>query len=147
MPYYVFMNQTNQNKIIYFKVKAVLGVIIILSSTLSIFLSIQYRVGLYVLIISTFALLALLMNYSWEGKDRNAWDVWFFSVPGIIASLFFIGILANDKGVWKWIIVALGGLGGFESLSSILKPPSKLPIKKENSVYMSTPRPTSSENH
>lgn len=107
----------------HYRTRVILGIIIIVSVVLSIFLGPQYKTGLYILIISVFALLALSMNYSWEGKDRNAWDVWFFAMPGVIVALFLVGILGEENypEIWKWVAIALGGAAGLESLSSIIK--------------------------
>jgi len=74
-------------------------------------------------IVIAFALTALAMNYKNDGTERNAWDVWFFSMLGVIVALFFVGVLgeAKDPEIWRWVAMALGGAAGLESLSSIVK--------------------------
>lgn len=108
------------NKIL--KVVHFLGLVIFVASVASVFFT-TYRSGLFIFIIVGFALIALAMNYKNNGTERNAWDVWFFSMPGVIVALFFVGILgeANDPDIWRWVAIALGGVAGLESLSSIVK--------------------------
>jgi hypothetical protein len=107
--------------------------------------------GLFVLIISALGLLALSMNFVYQntlktiktkieenGKteeseetipndgvkisERNAWDVWFYSMPAVILTFLFIGILANNNSeVWKWVAISLGGAVGLGSLTSIIQ--------------------------
>ena len=105
------------------KIKIILGLIIIIAGIASFFIGQKYYISTFVLIIAAFCLLALAMNYSHKGEDRNAWDVWFFSMPGVIIALFFVGILGEAKypEIWKWVAIALGGAAGLESLSSIIK--------------------------
>lgn len=109
-------------------IRIILGAIILLSSiVINVFIPINK--GLSVLLITTFGLLALSMNFKYEkseGKEvviseRNAWDIWFYSMPGVILALFFAGILADDPEVWKWVAASLGGAVGLESLSSIIR--------------------------
>ncbi len=82
-----------------------------------------YQQNIYIFIIICFALIALAMHYSTEGKGGNAWDVWFFTVPGVVVTLLIVGILgeAHFSEVWKWVAIALGALVGLESISSVLR--------------------------
>lgn len=100
----------------------VLGILVIVAGVVGIFF-VMYRSAIFVLIVIGFALIAVAMNYKNDGGERNAWDVWFFSMPGIIVTLFLVGILGESKDpeIWRWIAIALGGAAGLESLSSIIK--------------------------
>lgn len=100
----------------------ILGLLIIVAGVVSVFWA-TYRSGLFIFIVIGFALIALAMNYKNDGTERNAWDVWFFGMPGVIVTLFLVGVLgeANDPEIWRWIAIALGGAAGLESLSSIVK--------------------------
>lgn len=119
-------------------IRIILGGTVLISSVLSIFILVNK--GLLILIIAALGLLALSMNFKYETKydeisenneirisERNAWDVWFYSMPAAILTLFFVGILASDIEVWKWVAISLGGAVGLESLSAIIK---DLRIKK-----------------
>ena len=103
-------------------IACILGLLIIAAGVTSIFCA-PYRPGLFIFIVISFALIALAMNYKNDGTERNAWDVWFFSMPGVIVALFFVGILgeAKDLEIWRWVAIALGGMAGLESLSSLIK--------------------------
>lgn len=117
------------------KIRVTLGIIALFSSALSALVPINK--GLLGLIVATLGLLALSMNFKYErgGKisendeetkgvkisERNAWDIWFYSMPAVILTLFFVGVLADDVGVWKWVAISLGGAVGLESLSAIIK--------------------------
>lgn len=100
----------------------VLGLLIIMAGIGSIFLT-TYPPGLFIFIVTGLALTALAMNYKNNGTERNAWDVWFFTMPVVVVALFFVGILgeAKDPKIWKWVAIALGGAAGLESLSSAVK--------------------------
>ncbi len=126
-------------------IRIILGSIILISSVSSIFISTNK--GLFILIIAALGVLALSMNFKYENakhikitennkiteydealenngvmiSERNAWDVWFYSMPAAILTLFFVGILANNIEVWKWVAISLGGAVGLESLSAIIK--------------------------
>lgn len=103
------------------KTKIILGLIILIASILYIIKGNTVLPGVAVFIVASFGLLALSMNYKKDGTERNSWDVWFFSMPGVIVALIFIGVMVGNIDVWKWIVVALGGIVGLESLSSIIK--------------------------
>lgn len=101
--------------------RKILGILILLASALLIFYKNVYLPGIAVFIVSTFGLLALSMNYKRSGAERNSWDIWFFSMPGALIALIFVGILGNDIGVWRWVAIAIGSAIGLESLSSFIK--------------------------
>lgn len=100
----------------------ILGLLIIVAGIVSIFWA-TYRYGLFIFIVIGFALIALAMNYRNDGTERNAWDVWFFAMPGVVVALFLVGVLGEVKNpeIWRWVAIALGGAAGLESLSSIVK--------------------------
>ncbi len=104
------------------KIARILGLLIIVEGFINVF-STTYRPGLFIFIVIGFALIALVMNYKNDGTERNAWDVWFFAMPGVIVALFLVGVLggAEDPEIWRWVAIALGGVAGLESLSSIVK--------------------------
>ena len=100
----------------------VLGLFIFLAAIASIF-SGPYQNGLFIFIIVCFSLVALTMNYKNDGTERNAWDVWFFAMPGVIITLLFVGVFGESSfpEIWKWVALALGAAVGLESVSSFLK--------------------------
>ena len=104
------------------KIIRVLGLLIIVAGIISIFWA-TYRPGLFMFVVICFALTALAMNYRNDGTERNAWDVWFFVMPGVIVALFLVGISGEikDPEIWRWVAIALGGAAGLEALSSIVK--------------------------
>ncbi|OGZ45537.1 MAG: hypothetical protein A3C84_04185 [Candidatus Ryanbacteria bacterium RIFCSPHIGHO2_02_FULL_48_12] len=53
----------------------------------------------------------------WVNRKRNAWDILFFNSTSAILTLFMIGILAGDLGVWKIIVVALGAVAVGEKIA------------------------------
>jgi|SRR3989344_753637 len=97
--------------------------LLILLASIANFLVPSYRFEIFVLITVCFALVALAMNYKSDGSERNAWDVWFFAMPGVIVTLLFVGIFAEPSfpEIWKWVALALGATAGLESASSFLK--------------------------
>jgi len=102
-------------------IKIILGALILIGNIVYMFSEDIYLPRIAVFIVSTFGLLAISMNYKKDGKERNAWDVWFFSMPGALVTLLFVGIIASNSNVWKWVAIAIGGAIGLESLSSLIK--------------------------
>ena len=100
----------------------VLGSLILVASVASIF-SPSHQTNLFIFIIVCFALIALAMNYKNDGTERNAWDVWFFAMPGVVITLLFVGVFGESSfpEIWKWVALALGAAVGLESVSSFLK--------------------------
>ena len=100
-----------------------LSLLILLSGIISVFLEHDYHLGLYVIIAISFSLIAILMNYKNDGTERNAWDVLFFSMPGVIVILLIVGILGKQTypEIWRWVAISLGAVVGLESLSSFIK--------------------------
>lgn len=77
----------------------------------SILFTILVAMGFYVLWTSR----KILLN-----KERNAWDVLFLNPILALIALFFIGLVANNLEIWKWIIGLLGIIAVGERLTGVL---------------------------
>jgi len=108
----------NKIKIITIITRIILSIIILFSGISLIFSPIEYKEGLYVIIILSASLLSLSMIYNIsKGEERNAGDIMFFSYPTVIIVLFLIGLTANDSDVWIYISISLGGIFGLGFIS------------------------------
>lgn len=54
-----------------------LGVLILISNVLYIFMGQALLPGIAIFIVTSFGLIALSMNYKGDKTERNAWDIWF----------------------------------------------------------------------
>lgn len=54
-------------------------------------------------------------------NKRNAWDVLYLNSVLAVLTLFFIGLIADDSGVWKFVIGALSVVAAGEKLSTALQ--------------------------
>lgn len=61
--------------------------------------------------------------------NRNSWDILYLNSVLVILVLLFIGLIANDSGVWKFVVSALSIVAAGEKLSSVLQSRENRPIK------------------
>lgn len=56
-----------------------------------------------------------------KNTSRNAWDILYLNSVLAIATLFFIGLIANNIDVWKFVVGALSIVAAGEKLSGALQ--------------------------
>lgn len=68
-----------------------------------------------------------------KNTERNAWDILYLNSVLAILTLFFIGLIANNFDVWKFVVGALSIVAAGERLSSALQS-KKVSKQEENTI-------------